>query len=38
MGNEVFVLLKGAVDVFIGDEHILSLNKPGSGFGEMALL
>ena len=32
------MLLKGAVDIFLGEAKVLSLTKPGSGFGELALL
>jgi CRP-like cAMP-binding protein len=38
IGNECFVLLKGAVDIFLGEAKVLSLCKPGSCFGELALL
>ena len=38
IGNEYYVLLVGSVDIILGEEKVLTLKKPGSGFGELALL
>ena len=38
VGNNFYIILKGAVEVVINDTVMITLDQAGTGFGELALI
>ena len=38
VGENFYIILKGSVNVIINGVHMVTLDKEGTGFGELALI